>query len=92
MAGFQDDYHGGMSVSELLKHVKALSARERQRFFLKVISLELEADHARVRGPGRSLKRAGRTKWPDVEARAKRIFGDRLLPNLILLERGEEAH
>ena len=92
MAGHKDDYHTDMSVTELLKHVKALSARERQRFFLEVISLELEADHTRVRGVRRSLKKAGRAKWPDVEARARRIFGDRVLPNLILLERAEESH
>jgi len=30
-------------------------------------------------------------KWPDVEARAKRIFGDRVLPNLVLVEREETA-
>jgi hypothetical protein len=34
---------------------------------------------------------AKRVKWPDVEARAKRIFGNRILPNLALLEREEEA-
>lgn len=27
--------------------------------------------------------------WPDVEERAKQIFGDRKLPNLVLLEREE---
>jgi hypothetical protein len=30
-----------------------------------------------------------RVKWPDVEARSKRIFGNRVLPNLVLLEREE---
>ena len=89
MAGLEDDYHTDMSVTELLKHVKALSTRERQRFVLEVISLELEADHTTVRGPRRSLKKAGRAKWPDVEARARRIFGNRVLPNLVLLERDE---
>jgi antitoxin (DNA-binding transcriptional repressor) of toxin-antitoxin stability system len=27
-------------------------------------------------------------KWPDFEARAKEIFGDRVLPNVILEDRG----
>ena len=27
-------------------------------------------------------------KWPDFEARAKEIFGDRILPNIILEDRG----
>jgi hypothetical protein len=34
-------------------------------------------------------KQTKRVAWPDVEARAKRIFGDRVLPNLVLLEREE---
>jgi hypothetical protein len=29
--------------------------------------------------------------WPDVEARGKRIVGDHVLPNLVLLERDEET-
>jgi len=27
-------------------------------------------------------------KWPDFEARAREIFGDRILPNVILEDRG----
>ncbi|MGD0514302.1 MAG: hypothetical protein ABSA29_13470 [Terriglobales bacterium] len=27
-------------------------------------------------------------KWPDFEARAKKIFGDRVLPNVVLEDRG----
>jgi antitoxin (DNA-binding transcriptional repressor) of toxin-antitoxin stability system len=27
-------------------------------------------------------------KWPDFEARAREIFGDRIFPNLILEDRG----
>jgi hypothetical protein len=37
-------------------------------------------------------RRSSRITWPDVEARAKRIAGDRVLPNLVLLERGDETH
>ena len=81
-----------MSVAELLKHVKALSARERQRFFLEMISIELEAQHAEDQSQRRNPKSERRVKWPDVEARARRIFGNRALQNLVLLERNEEAH
>jgi len=35
--------------------------------------------------------KAKRVKWPDVEARTRRIFGERVLPNLVLLERDEAA-
>jgi hypothetical protein len=69
-----------MSASELLKQVKALPARERRKFLLAVLALEEQ-----TRG------KAGRVKWPDVEARARCIFGERVLPNLVLLEREEAA-
>ena len=73
-----------MSAVELLKQVKALPARERERFFLAVLTLEDET-------ASRSNGKDKRVKWPDVEARAKRIFGDRVLPNLVQLERKEAA-
>lgn len=73
-----------MSVAELLKQVQALPPRERQKFLRAVLALEEEV-------PTRPPKIARRVQWPDVEARAKHIFGDRVLPNLILLEREEAA-
>ena len=73
-----------MSAVELLKHVKGLPAREREKFVLAVLTLEGEP-------PGQSEGKAKRVKWPDVEARAKRIFGNRVSPNLVLLEREEAA-
>ncbi len=69
-----------MSMSELLEHVKAMPAGQRQEFILAVLSLDTEAE-----SPGKGNRE--RVKWPDVEARARRIFGDRPLPNLVLLER-----
>jgi hypothetical protein len=69
-----------MSATELLKQVKALPASEREKFLLAVLALEEDAH-------GRSNGRKKRVTWPDVEARAKRIFGNRVLPNLVLLER-----
>lgn len=73
-----------MSAVELLKQVKALPAPEREKFLLAVLTLEEETR-------GRSDGRKKRVMWPDVEARARRIFGNRLLPNLVLLEREEAA-
>ena len=73
-----------MSPSELLKQVKALPRRERQKIFKAILALEENEQ------PQRPMK-TRRVKWPDVEARAKRIFGDRELPNLILLDREEET-
>ena len=69
-----------MSTGELIKQVKALPRRERQKFLRAVLALE-EDQSARL------APSAKRVKWPDVEARAKRISGNRVLPNLVLLER-----
>ena len=71
-----------MSTVQLFKQVKALPARERQKFFLAMLTLE-QAE------PSAPPTRVKRVKWPDVEARARRIFGNRVLPNLVLLEREE---
>jgi hypothetical protein len=72
-----------MSAVELLRQVEALPARERERFLLALLKLEDKSCDAKQKN--------GRVKWPDIEARAKRIFGSRVLPNLVLLERQEEA-
>ena len=73
-----------MSTGELLKQVKALPRRKRQKVYKAILALE-ENDQAQ-----RPIK-TKRVKWPDVEARAKRIFGNRVLPNLVLLDREEET-
>jgi hypothetical protein len=72
-----------MSAVELLRKVEALPARERERFLLALLKLEAKASDANRKGR--------RVKWPDIEARAKRIFGERVFPNLVVLERQEEA-
>jgi hypothetical protein len=72
-----------MSAAELLRQVEALPAREREKFVLALLKLEDERPAAK--------RKNGRVEWPDIEARAQRIFGKRLLPNLVLLERREDA-
>ena len=72
-----------MSVAELLRHVRALSGRERRRLLLEVLKLESAS-------PTDAERRGKPVKWPDVAARAKRVCGERVLPNLVLLERSEE--
>ncbi|MEK6301222.1 MAG: hypothetical protein AABO41_10910 [Acidobacteriota bacterium] len=73
-----------MNTGELIKQVKALPPRERRKFLSAVLALEDE-EAARLATNTKPVK------WPDVEARAKRIFGNRVLPSLVLLEREEEA-
>jgi hypothetical protein len=72
-----------MSATELLRQVKTLPALERDKFVLAVLSLEEPAVAPKPRRK--------RVKWPDVEVRARRIFGGRKLPNLVLMEREEAA-
>jgi hypothetical protein len=54
-----------MSVAELIKRVKALPAREREKVIVAILALEEESPAARPR-------QTKRVTWPDVEARAKR--------------------
>ena len=80
----ESDRFAKMSAVELLKQVKALPAPEREKFVMAILRLE---DGETPRRPAK----VKRVKWPDVEARARRIFGNRVLPNLVLLEREEQA-
>jgi hypothetical protein len=76
-----------MTVAQLLERAKTLPKRQRDRLVRGILALE------DPRGKnGRPGRRRTHAAWPDVEARAKRIDGDRVLPNLVLLERGEEAY
>jgi hypothetical protein len=71
-----------VSAVELLKKVSALPGRERAKFLVAVLQLEETA-------PLKSKKKNKHVKWPDVAARARRISGKRVLPNMVLLEREE---
>jgi hypothetical protein len=73
-----------MSANELLEKVKALPPRERRKFFESV--QELEAALVTEKNPARK----GPVRWPDAAARRRRIFGDKVLPNLVLLARQQE--
>jgi mRNA-degrading endonuclease RelE of RelBE toxin-antitoxin system len=73
-----------MSTSELVKQLKALPPRERRKVVKAILALEENEP------TGQPMK-TKRVKWPDVEERARRIFGNRVLPNLVLLDREEEA-
>lgn len=72
-----------MSTAELIEQVKSLPARERRK--LVEMILELEEDSTATPTSPR------RIKWPDIQARAKRIFGNKTLPNLVLMEREEAS-
>ena len=71
-----------MSATELIEQVRAMPVRERQKFVFAVLALEEGR-------PAQGMRKAKRVRWPDVEARARHIFGGRVLPNLVLVEREE---
>jgi hypothetical protein len=72
-----------MSAAQLLKEVRLLPPSERARFVFAL----LDSEETSLGAP---TGRITRVKWPDVQARARRIFGKRVLPNLVLLERSEK--
>jgi hypothetical protein len=72
-----------MSAHDLLEQVKALPLRERRKFFDCIHELES------VRP---IVQRHRRIRWPDAAARRRRIVGDKILPNLVLLARDEERY
>jgi hypothetical protein len=72
-----------VSAVDLLKEVQALPPKEREKFVFALLDLEAMAS-------GALAEKVQRVKWPDVQARARRIFGNRVFPNLVLLERAEQ--
>jgi hypothetical protein len=75
-----------MSANEVLEQVKALPPRERRKFFDCVRELET----AIARKPAGKRRRL--IRWPDAAARRRKIFGDKVLPNLVLLSREQERY
>jgi antitoxin (DNA-binding transcriptional repressor) of toxin-antitoxin stability system len=56
-----------------LRAGKTVELRERDKLIARIVPEKVEDKPV---------------KWPDFEARAKAIFGDRVLPNLVLEDRG----
>jgi antitoxin (DNA-binding transcriptional repressor) of toxin-antitoxin stability system len=56
-----------------LRAGKTVELRERDRLIARIVP-EPQAEKP--------------VKWPDFEARAREIFGDRILPNVVLEDRG----
>jgi hypothetical protein len=79
-------YYLAMSANELLESVKTLPARKRRRFFDGVHEME------EMTGAPPPLRRQRPICWPDAAARRRRIFGDKMVPNLVLLAREQERH
>jgi len=70
-----------MNAKVLLERVKMLPPLERRRFFRGVHKLE-EAIESQT--PPR-FKRP--VRWPDAAERRRKIFGEKVFPNMVLAER-----
>lgn len=57
-----------------LRAGKTVELRERDKLIARIVPEKEDAKKT--------------VKWPDFEARAKEIFGDRILPNVVLEDRG----
>ena len=71
-----------MSAAELLRHFKDLPAVEGGKFLRGLMARRRKKTHALPTKP---------VTWPDVEARAKRIVDDRVMPNFVLMARDDAA-
>ena len=56
-----------------LRAGKTVELRERDKVIARIVPEKVEEEPA---------------KWPDFEARANEIFGDHIVPNIILEDRG----
>ena len=78
-----------MSVTELLEKVKALSADEKAVFGSLFHQLEAGGNGSATQET--KTEPQPKVQWPDIEARQRRILGDRVLPeNIVLAARREE--
>jgi len=64
-------------LKELLRAGKTVELRERDRVIARIVPEEPKAEHV---------------EWPDFEARAKALFGDRVFPNGVLEERKQARY
>ncbi len=71
-----------MTADEVLEQVKALSPRERRKFFERICELEFQPN----------TERKGPIRWPDAAARRRKIFGGKIVPNLVLFARELERY
>jgi hypothetical protein len=75
-----------MSATELLEQVKALPPAEQRKFFDRVQRLEEKLSAATPKRKSRPVR------WPDGQARRAKIFGKKVLPNIVLMAREEERY
>jgi hypothetical protein len=74
-----------VSAKELLEKVKALPPGEQRKLVRGIHQLEERLTAQKPAARKRPVR------WPDGAARRRKIFGDKVLPNLVLLAREEEA-
>lgn len=73
-----------MSAAELIEEVKRLPRLERENLIDSILRLEDAAAPSHITSPS--------VQWPDTLERARKIFGNQVLPNLVLLERESNSY
>ncbi|MBI4662293.1 MAG: hypothetical protein HY735_26025 [Verrucomicrobia bacterium] len=73
-------------MNELIEEVKALPPRQRRKFIESVRKLDPTSATPEPRLPKKAIR------WPNAAGRRRKIFGNKVLPNLVLLERNEEHY
>lgn len=74
-----------MSAAELIRELKALPPEE-QAVFAELFQ-QLEVEQNGTAAPKKKIE------WPDIEGRQRRIMGDRVLPeNMVLWARDQERY
>lgn len=79
-----------MSATEILEQARTLPADELRKLAEDI--QELKKTTLRRSTNSRTPPMRKPLAWPDAEARRRRIFGDRVLPNLVLESRDEEEY
>jgi hypothetical protein len=73
-----------MTLAQILRRVQHLPTQQRRRLARQILAMNGKLHRS-------SSRRSSRTEWPDIEVRARQIAGDRVLPNLVFLDRSEDA-
>ncbi len=79
-----------MSNAELISKLKALPARERERVIRAVM---VGPEPARDTPGGKAIPtRTRKANWPDLSEMKRKVYGERTVPNMVLLEREEARY
>lgn len=77
-----------MRNAQLIAKLKALPASERERVIRAAMPGATPAGHTTRKNATATRK----TNWPDLSEMKRKAFGERMVPNMVLLEREEARY